>query len=680
MRALYELAPAPMPFGTVPWPDDAYLDERGRVRVRDIPSEASEAYGQTLAAAMADLDGFGIRPTVYFPFDGELDPESLPASAEQTLAQAASVFLIDADTSSPRAFERIAAEVDYAPDSRQIRLRPAFGRPLNPGRLYAAVVTSSVEAADGRPVAPAERFLAIRDAQAALSDPLERAVRARHLPVLETLAARGLPRHHVVSLAVFRVQSVRTDLTDARALVRAADPGAAIVTTALGGQELDSVLGVPIAGSVGLDAAAPHEHIGFMVHGRFASPNLMSPRPMVHGAFERDDAGLLQVQRTDEVPFTIFLPQGLTAGARLPVVIVAHDLEGERSDALALANALCASGYAVVAPDAPFHGLRSGAGDRTSRFTDAATADGFGDLPGDFFGVDDAEGALVPAHPFYYRDALRQAVVDLMQLVFLLGQGDWSELQAAAPALDQLELETARVGFVGLGLGADVGTILGAVEPELGALVLAFPHGFTIDSWARSPEHADLAEAVFTELGVDAGATSLEQVLRLPQVDAWRTLADRASAIAHAPALRRLPVNVLQLLAKQDEVAHSAGAEALAHALGAVMIAGAPQHVPQLMTRMLQPGETLSTGGAVSRVLYLLNPATHSALTHARGCVEHEHPLSEPPFMRRSPVAEIDNPIIATLMQVAFFFESYRACPGTTPASCVASVAAPVPP
>ena len=45
---------------------------------------------------------------------------------------------------------------------------------------------------------------------------------------------------------------MRDDLAEARELLRAAQPGAAIITAALSGPDLDSVLGTPLAGTVGL--------------------------------------------------------------------------------------------------------------------------------------------------------------------------------------------------------------------------------------------------------------------------------------------------------------------------------------------------------------------------------------------------------------------------------------------
>jgi dienelactone hydrolase len=680
VRAVFDPGRLPMPFGAVPWPDNAYLDEMARVRVRDIPSSSQDGFGAMLAEAMADLDGFAVRPTIYFTFDGALDPGSLPQEAQATLEPDASVFLLDADTSSPEAFERIAVDVRYDAAEQRVALRPAFFRALHPGRLYAAVVTRRVESEDGRAVDGAQRFLRIRDAQLALADPLDRAARVRYAPLLEALAAQGVAHQRVVALAVFRVQSLRDDLADARVLLRQTPPGPPTITDVFTAGDLDGVLGAAAAGTVGLDESAPHEHIGWMLHGRFESPNFLSSLPGGHGVFERNETGELRIKRTDDVPFSLLLPRGLASGGALPVVVVQHGRGSERSDSLALANALASSGYAVLAADAPFHGLRSAAGDTESRFTGAREPDGFGDAAGDFEGIADEDGELVALHPFYFRDVMQQGVADLLQLVFVVQQGDWSALQELDPELEQLELDVERIGYVGLGLGADLGVMLASAEPEIAAMALAFAEGSTLDGWLQSPARGELIDALWARLAL--GTRDADDAAWLPDVDAWRALADRGNSAAHAPAVRRRPVNLFMPMARDDEVAHNSGTEALAHALGAVVVGGEPRYVTQLDDDQLRPGAALSAnlaveGGAVTRVLYVLDPATHGALTLARDRVRYEHPLSAPFIPLDSP-GNVDNPIAESLMQVAFFFESYRACLDATPAAlCAASVMAP---
>lgn len=689
VRALYSLSAGPMPFLAIPWPDDAYRDSSGHVRVRAIPSRATDDFAEVLADSMADLDGFGLRPTIYFRFDGALDPASLPADPEASLVED-SVFLLDVDTSSPTAFERIPVEVAYQSEPSELGLRPAYSRSLTPGRRYAAIVTRDVKGADRRSIDGAPSFLTIRDASAPLATPLERAARLRYAPVLDTLATlvrHGVPTNRVAAMAVFRTQSSRDDIADARALVRAQPTEKPELTSV----PLDAVLGKSPIGAVGLDEGAPHGHIGFMLHGTFASPDLLSRTPFIHGAFWRSSNGELQVRRTNDVPFTLWLPIGVVAGAQLPLIIVQHGLLGERSDALALAEAFAAVGSAVIAFDAPFHGSRSLAGDRESRFTGKTEPDGFGDAPGDFAGADDGDGPLTALHPFYYRDAMRQAAVDLMALVYLLQEGDLSALADVDPVLVGTTFDVAHLGFVGTDLGGEIGVVAASAEPALATLVLAFAGGLSLDGWLDSPASQPLVDSLIRRLGrvpeeIDVDA---DHPLLWPDLDAWRALADRGTALAYAPGLRRAPTNIFMLMARDDEFVHNRSTEALGFALGVALVGGKPKYVPDLLTDAFRPDATLSGNfdveeGAVTRVMSLLEPATHDTLTKARGTRAYQVPLIRP-FLPLSSAITIANPIAQTLAQIVFFFESQRACTSAMLANkkggasvCAATVRAPI--
>jgi alpha-beta hydrolase superfamily lysophospholipase len=679
VRAVFKLTGLPMAFGSVPWPDDAYV-EAGRILTRDIPTQGPPDFADALADGLSDIDGFGIRPTIYFRFDGELDPDSLPATPDDSVKSDASAFLIDLDVGSPDAFERIALDVRYDARRSEVRMRPANARALVPGRLYAAVVTRSVLGADGRAVEPASAFTRLRTAQPRDLDAKQRHARAAYVPVLDTLAGIGLARDRVAALAVFHVQTTRADLSDARKEVREVIVPSPAITQAISGPEIDALLGA--ATGPGVDDGGPHDHVAWMVYGQFTSPNFLSARNGEHGEFKRNATRELHRRGKEDVYFTLWLPRGLSPAAALPVVLVQHGLGRDRSDALPLANALAGLGYATLAIDAPFHGLRASV-DRNNRFTGEPTADGFGDEPGDFAGVADDQSELSPLHPFYYRDAMRQGVVDLMGAVAMLQQNDWSVL-GPVPALQGVRLRTDRIAFVGFDIGAEMGIALASYEPSIGALVAAFAGGSTVDGWIDSPGKKPLMDALLQRLGRDPDASDAdtEALLDEPDIDAWRTLADRGTALAYAPSLRRGPTNVLLLMAHDDEVVHNRDTEALAAALGADIAGSDPDFVLGLRVRALRPGATASSNfpigdGAVTRMLYAIDSATHDALIR-----EHDHkhfraPLMRP-FVERDEPLSVDNPIAETMDQIAFFFESYRACAvATPPTTCPAVLQAP---
>lgn len=685
VRAVFQAAADPLAFGAVPWPDDLYLDADGRVSVAGVPGPSSASgYLEQLGTAFGDLDGFGVSSPMYFAFDGPLDPDSLPRDANASLAKSASTFLLDADTGSPNAFERVPVEARLDSAQARLVLRPI--RPLVPGRRYAAVVTRRVRSVDGARVDGGPRFVALRDADVSLDDPIEREARERYTPVLETLAAAGVGRDEVAALSVFHVQSVATDLEDLRALVRSEPLPKVEVTQVFAASALDSVLGVASPTAIGFTPGdgAPHDHVGWMAHGSFAVPGLLSAAAGLHGGFERNEAGEFRVKQASQTYFTLVLPLA-AMDATLPVVVFQHGQGRERSDGLVVANALARAGYAVFMLDAPFHGLRVPGADIRNRFTGASGPDGFGDLEGDFAGGRDLDGDLTPLHPFYYRDAARQGVVELLTLVRLLGEATWAGVwKAAEPSLAHTAFATDRIAFVGVDLGAEMGMMLASVEPSVGALALGFAGGPTLDDWMRSPERAGLFDELVRRVGRDpARLDGADDDPRLwPALAAWQTLVDRADPIAHAATLRNVPVNVLAWMARDDEVVHNRVSEALALALGAQMVGASPRHESALRTATLAPGRTASgnfTVGddAVTRVLYVFDPATHAALHAERGEARYAHPV-ERPFEKLSEPSAVKNPIAALLTQLVFYLESWRGCEPPTPQSaCAASVRAP---
>jgi hypothetical protein len=677
VRALFDLGPAPIAWGAIPWPDDLYLED-GHVRVTALPFE-SEELRETFAEGLATIDGSGARPTIVFTFDGELKSDSLPGSPGASLAPEASVFLIDADASSPNAFERMPLEVELSRDSRSIRARVAFDRALIPGRRYAAVVTDALRARSGdRRVAAAERLVRILDNSLPLVDAREKRARSQYLPLLPALEAKGLTRSHIVALASFRAQSVARDLDEARALIADRDAAAEPrFERVFEGEALDEVLGeTPLSASGAvLGRGVDHEHIAVLAHLSIETPLFAGVAEGARSGFMRDDNGELE-RREHEVPCSLTVPRSIGSSA-LPVVLFQHGLFGERSDALPVANQLAETGHAVLTCDAPLHGSRLPASDTRNRFTDAREPDGFGDVIGDLLGQDPGAGEWPAAHPFYYRYAVQQAVIDWMAIVATLRSGAWDEPLQDALGRDDAEIARDSIGFIGVDLGAEIGVPLSAREPSIGAVVLAFAGGRAIDDWNAGPEYAPYREA-FEDVLAGEDEQGFDSSLR-GDVSVLRALLDPATGLAHAPALQRTNTNLLMYIASEDELVPLASSEALAYALGAALVDAEPQHELELRRSITLPGADIFANfmlprGAVTRAAQSLSPSTHAALFTSAGVVRFQHPLDPEPSLLPQP-RNLVNPTAALMRQLVFFFQSYRACRATAPLlPCAASV------
>ena len=687
----YALASGPMELGAIPWPDDLYRDAEGRIDVASVPGQArgDAEFMESLRTSLRELDGFGQVTPIYFGMTGAIDPASLPTTTAQSITEAASAFLIDVDPASNTPLARVPVEARWIANRSQIALRPADGHPLREGGVYAAIVTTDVLTESGAPLAAHPRFAAIRDAASRPADATEAAAWSEYAPVLATLEPM-LPRARIAALAVFHVQTVTRDLADARAVVQATTPVATVTDAVVGLTALDARLGVPEEPIAGLDVPGGvlHSHVRAMVHGTIRSPSFSSPTPGHHGRFSRDASDALVVKRTEDVPFTLFVPETSDLSA-LPLVVFQHGLGGNRGDALGIVDACAEAGWAVASIDAPYHGLRANAAmpDFENRYTGAATPDGFGDATGtnvvlDFTGISDEEGELVAFSPLYFRDALRQAVVDLMALTHTLRRGDLATIRASDVSLATLGFAPGRIAFVGVSLGGIIGTTFAAMEPDVGAALLNVTGGSVVRFVATSPAFAtSYLPILLQRFGLRSGIATdpNDPAYFYSEAALWQTLFDRGDSIGYARALRERNVDVLMQMALDDETLHNVGTESLARAARIPMIEATPRYSDVSMATFparanVLLGETGST--MVTRGLVVFDPATHGLLTNRRGEANVVHPVA-PPFAS-APSTMIDNPVDAAQRQMLHFFESFRS--GTTEIAAPVEPAAPLAP
>lgn len=664
-HVVFEPGPGAIDFGDVPFPDDLYLED-GHVEIGALPS-SDDAMPQMLEderAAFRDLDGFGATSPVFFRIDGDLDPASLPANPAASLRDDASVFLVDADAASPTAFDRVPVEVRWDAPTRLLAVRPWNGHALHEGRAYAAVVTSGVRATDGTALAPAPRFAAIRDASSRPEDPVDSEAWNEYSQVLASLA---VPVTSVAGLAVFHVQTASPDMDDARAIVRASAP-ALMLRRVISGAALDDVLGTPEMDVPGTDVlgGVQHSHIGTLIDGSFEAPSLLSDQPFVHGPWSRDASGALEVRRMDTVWFSVALPEGDTTD--LPVVVFQHGIGSNRSAMFAIADSLCAQGFAVAAIDIPWHGMRADGASVDTRhvFGTATGPDLYGDVGGTavyvgFVGVVDSAGPYAPFHPTYPRDALRQSALDIMALVNALDTSDWSAVSTMGGPAD-LGFSADPMGFVGVSLGGIIGTTFVSSEPRIGAAVLNVTGGELTNLVAYSSSfNQTFLPLLLPSLGLDADTIDYAQAPPrfFPELAIYQTLLDRGDSMTFAPILATEPKDVLFQMAYDDETLPNVATEALARAAGASMIGGPPRYT-DLATVSAPLVSNLVLGSArVTRGLTVFDPATHGLLSTRSSEVNVAHP-PQPPFMTITPPTPVANPVDDAVGQLVHFFVTFR--------------------
>ncbi|MCW8829886.1 MAG: lipase [Gammaproteobacteria bacterium] len=174
------------------------------------------------------------------------------------------------------------------------------------------------------------------------------------------------------------------------------------------------------------------------------------------------------IKTSDEtIPLLLTVPK--VGSAPWPVVIFQHGITADRTSVLAIADALAGAGFVAVAIDMPLHGLapshplysgieRTFDLDLVDNTTSAPGADAVVDTSGTHF--------INLSNLLVMRDNVRQSVADLLALHVSLATLDYDGGGA--------DLDTSKIYFVGHSLGAMVGTVFTALEPNVRDAAFAF--------------------------------------------------------------------------------------------------------------------------------------------------------------------------------------------------------------
>ncbi len=657
-------------YGEAPFPTDALRDGDRLGVIAGLPALVGR-HAELIAAHVASLDGFGVRPLIEFFVDGALDPASVPARTAE-LADAAG--LVDVDPASPERGRVVAMDWRYLPERGVLAGAPASGEVLRGGTRYAAFATTGLRGAGGDAVRRAGD----------LSGELSRHERWRTTAeALAELDGGG----RIAGLAVFTTQRATAPLVAARdafagapAPTLAFDPALVFRTRPM----LDAVFGTAERATEGPRAGlerwgsdnptgAAHDHVGVLATGTMTSLR-----------FRRDDtgtdlpddetfdlsAGAPRVVAIEPIPVTFILPAAPPPPEGHPVVIYGHGLGAGRDQLLAFAEPLTSQGYALVGIDMSGHGSRHTDVDAGSNlaaskpgFTgDPMLRDGFGDITGLATTFDFFEGFL---NVSAVRDSIRQSALDLSRLVQLLRQPglDLSPLGAGAA------LDARRIAYLGESFGTVVGTVFAAIEPEVALYVLDVPGGGILDLLLpTSAEIGSLALPIISSIyNPTAPLDRFSPVIGLMQA-----VIDGADPLTYAPHVLRdrlsiggqplPPRSVVALEVVGDQVLSNRGTDALAQALRLDVLA--PHLEPPAGLRSIASPAAGNLDGQTA-VLVQYAPATHGGNWQSeRGTLRYlpDFPREgdEPFPLLPAPIA-IPNPIYETHAQVAEILASHLA-------------------
>ncbi len=419
-------------------------------------------------------------------------------------------------------------------------------QPLQQLTSYLVVLTNDIRDARGNDATPDQTyFLSKRTAPLCVNgqstEPLLPAATACALEPLRQLtnshlgaaAAAGISPDKVVVSWVFTTQSITPVMQAVRSVT---EPGPAMLANS--GMDLSAV-GLPPIASI---------YIGTLTVPYYLSaPSQTDPTAPLHGFWKAapgayvppfNAAGLspmstnitfanpFPVKTADvAIPVLATIPNAASGRTKpasgWPVVIFQHGITGNRSHALAVAATLAAQGFAVVAIDLPLHGLppenplaigntpfgavaseRTFDVDYVNNTTGAPGSDGVVDASGTHF--------INLSSLLTSRDNLRQAVADLFVLA------------ASIPDMDidgngMGDFDSSRMQFVGLSLGAIVGTPFLALEPTVNVGLLSVPGGGIARLLDGSVSFGPRIRAGLAAAGVQAGTPSYDSFMGAAQ-------------------------------------------------------------------------------------------------------------------------------------------------------------------
>lgn len=432
------------------------------------------------------LDGFNLQPRLSIPFDGPIDVTTVTSET---------VFLISlGDTLDPsdQGGHRVGInQVVWDPATNTLHVES--DELLDQHTRYGLIVTNGLHDPGGRRVEASEAFRQFRqEVDGDYKHALLKAVRAaRHV---------GVDEDHIVTASVFTTQSATAILEKIRDQIKSATPAPADFNLGAGGIRtvfpLDNLTGITWNRQTGANpprftAGQPNLSllriipgaVGGVAFGKYLSPDYMvHPGEYIPPVGTR--TGAPQTQGTNEIYFNLFLPSGAKPAGGWPVVILGHGgLLSKNITPFQVAATMASRGIATIAINAVGHGsgplgtltVRQTVGEPVTFVDGGRGIDQNGDGV-----IGDNEGilAISPRTIIDRNDAIRQTVVDLMQLIRVIEVGIDVDSDGVG------DLDPSRVSFFGNSLGGIYGTILLAVEPSIWVGVAGAAGGATVE-WMR---------------------------------------------------------------------------------------------------------------------------------------------------------------------------------------------------
>jgi pimeloyl-ACP methyl ester carboxylesterase len=510
------------------------------------PVDDPNDYGDPLAA-LSTLDGFSTTEKWVTTFTAEpfaLDPGTIVAGQSVRMFEVSTVFGTIVAVSG--VVRELTPGYEYVTAASGNTLAIIPTSPLKEMTTYMAVMTNGIKDTHGNDATPDQTYhlskkadtwvdanghstySLINDASAASLESLRRITLGQ-----ETAAAsRGIAKENIILSWTAQTQAITPVLKNLRSIAR---PAPTIIgptgmnTSAVGGFGIADVyagvitlpyyLGVPSAEN----PVAPLTDFWTASPGAYVAPfDTLGLDPTSTNITVANPFPVVTSMQT--VPLLMSVPNASSGhtkpAAGWPVVIYGHGLGGNRSHLLSIADTAAAAGFAVIAIDAPLHGISPDdpnlallyigntpfAGIANERTFDVDYVNNATGAPGPD-GVVDASGThmINLGSTLTSRDNARQ------------GNADLSILAVTIPGIsydgDKLpDLDGSAISYASISMGSILGTPFVAVEPTVNNAFLSVPMGGLARGLEASPTFGPSIRAgLKAAAGLEPGTSDYEQ-------------------------------------------------------------------------------------------------------------------------------------------------------------------------
>jgi hypothetical protein len=389
----------------------------------------------------------------------------------------------------------VSSDVDSG--GRFLRITPLKPLTASSGAVnigYLVVLTNGLTDPLFRPAQPSADYASFKDAPAncsSITDPTGNAVCRLTKGQLAIAQAVGIDPATVVLSWSFSTQSVNDTFVALDQLVPAQPIG--VVPTGLTTKQVNAALagkanlyvGTTVLPYYTKTPANPNDASILASYWLAAGP---SPVPGIDPAsrFVTRFNPVPAKQADVTIPLLVTVPNGTAnagagcpkPGAGWPVAIVQHGLQGNRTQALAMADAFADACFIVASIDQPMHGIV----DTTSPLYDAAHERTFNiDLINNTTNAAGPDGKIDPSGVHFIPTSLQNTLA--WRDIFLRqGEADIGVLAKSLSRLDvtgdgQPDIDPARVHYVGLSLGGIVGVAQAKYASAIRTATVAAPGG-----------------------------------------------------------------------------------------------------------------------------------------------------------------------------------------------------------